>query len=113
VIDPLSRLPEAKIYAVYLQEALLQAEDIYISTTPYAEETSDPQIFQMKTDIPEMCNRSRSLDLLRFLLEGFQRWYLKSTEWLFYSLKRLFAANQPSVIYTRTRLGQTGTYGDI
>ena len=31
----------------------LQAEDIYISTTPYAEETSDPQIIQVKTDISE------------------------------------------------------------
>ena len=53
VIDPLSWIPEAKIYAVHLQKALLQAEDIYISTTPYAEETSDPQIIQMKTDISE------------------------------------------------------------
>lgn len=53
VIDSLSRIPEAKIYAVHLQKALLQAEDIYISTTPYAEETSDPQIIQMKTDISE------------------------------------------------------------
>ena len=53
VIDPLSRISEAKIYASYLQNALLQAEDIYISTTPYAEETSDPQIIQMKTDISE------------------------------------------------------------
>lgn len=53
VIDPLSWIPEAKIYAVHLQKALLQAEDIYILTTPYAEETSDPQIIQMKTDISE------------------------------------------------------------
>ena len=53
VIDPLSWIPEAKIYAVHLQKALLQAEDIYISTTPYAEETSDPQIIQVKTAISE------------------------------------------------------------
>ena len=53
VIDSLYRIPEAKIYAVHLQKALLQAEDIYILTTPYAEETSDPQIIQMKTDISE------------------------------------------------------------
>lgn len=53
VIDPLSRIPEAKNYAACLQDALLQAEEIYISTTPYAEETSDPQIIQMKTDISE------------------------------------------------------------
>lgn len=53
VIDPLSRIPEAKVYAAYLQEALLKAEDLYISTTPYAEETSDAKIIQMKIDIPE------------------------------------------------------------
>ena len=53
VIDPLSRIPEAKIYDKKKKKALLQAEDIYISTTPYAEETSDPQIIQMKTDISE------------------------------------------------------------
>ena len=53
VIEPLSRIPAAKIYASHLQNALLQAEEIYISTTPYAEETSDPQIIQIKTDISE------------------------------------------------------------
>lgn len=53
VIDPLSRIPDAKIYASHLQNALLRAEDIYISSTPYAGETSDPQIIQMKTDISE------------------------------------------------------------
>ena len=53
VIDPLSRISDAKIYASYLQEALLQAEDIYISTTPYAVETADPQVIQMKIDISE------------------------------------------------------------
>ena len=53
VIDPLSQIPAAKIYALHLQNALLQAEDIYISTTPYAEETADPQIIQMKIDVLE------------------------------------------------------------
>lgn len=52
VIDPLSRIPDAKIYASYLQDALMQAEEIYISTTLYAEETPDPKIIQMKVDIP-------------------------------------------------------------
>lgn len=54
VIDPLLRIPDAKIYASHLQNGLLQAEEIYISTTPYAEETADPQIIQMKMDMPEM-----------------------------------------------------------
>lgn len=53
VIDPLLRIPDAKIYASHLQNGLLQAEEIYISTTPYAEETSDAKIIQMKTDIAE------------------------------------------------------------
>lgn len=53
VIDPLAQIPAAKIYALHLQNALLQAEEIYISTTPYAEETSDPKIIKMKIDIPE------------------------------------------------------------
>ena len=49
VIDPLSRISDAKIYASYLQNALLQAEEIYISTTPY-QEASDSKIIQLKTD---------------------------------------------------------------
>lgn len=62
VIDPLAQIPAAKIYALHLQ-----TEEIYISTTPYAEETSDSKIIQMKTDIAETRNRSRSIDLLRLL----------------------------------------------
>ena len=50
VIDPLDRIPLAKPYAEQLQKALLEAEEIYINTTPYAEETEDPKIIQFKTD---------------------------------------------------------------
>ena len=54
VIDPPSRIPDAKIYASHLQNALLRAEDIYISSTPYADDTSDPLIIQLNMDIPEI-----------------------------------------------------------
>lgn len=50
VIDPLDRIPLAKPYAEQLQKALLEAEEIYINTTPYAEETENPKIIQFKTD---------------------------------------------------------------
>ena len=50
VIDPLDRIPLAKPYAQQLQTALLEAEEIYINTTPYAEETEDPKIIQIKVD---------------------------------------------------------------
>ena len=50
VIDPLEGIPLARSYAQKLQKALLEAEEIYITTTPYAEETDDPKIIQIKTD---------------------------------------------------------------
>ena len=50
VIDPLDRIPLAKPYAEQLQKALLEAEEIYINTTPYAEETEYPKIIQLQTD---------------------------------------------------------------
>lgn len=50
VIDPLDQIPLARSYAEQLQKALLEAEEIYISTTPYAEETEDPKIIQIKVD---------------------------------------------------------------
>ncbi len=50
VIDPLERIPLAAPYAQRLQRALLEAEELYISTTPYAEKTEDPKIIQIKTD---------------------------------------------------------------
>ena len=50
VIDPLDQIPLARPYAQKLQNALLEAEEIYITTAPYAEETDDPKITQLKTD---------------------------------------------------------------
>ena len=50
VIDPLEHIPLAAPYAQRLQRALLEAEEIYISTTPYAEKTEDSKIIQIKTD---------------------------------------------------------------
>lgn len=50
VIDPLDQIPLARPYVQKLQKALLEAEEIYITTTPYAEETDDPKIIQIKTD---------------------------------------------------------------
>ena len=50
VIDPLEHIPLAAPYAQQLQRALLEAEEIYIATTPYAEKAEDPKIIQIKTD---------------------------------------------------------------
>ena len=50
VIAPLDRIPLAVPAARQLKAALLEAEEIYITTTPYAEETDDPKIIQIKTD---------------------------------------------------------------
>lgn len=50
VIDPLERISHARPYAQQLQNALLEAEELYIASTPYAEETGNPRIIQIKTD---------------------------------------------------------------
>ena len=50
VIDPLEHIPLAVPYARQLKAALLESEEIYITTTPYTEETDDPKIIQIKTD---------------------------------------------------------------
>ena len=50
VIDPLERIPLAIPYSRHLKKALLEAEEIYITTAPYVEETDDPRIIQIKTD---------------------------------------------------------------
>ena len=49
VIDPLDRIPLANPYAKQLKNALLEAEEIYITTASYVEETDDPKIIQIKT----------------------------------------------------------------
>ena len=51
VIEPLERIPLAMPHANHLKAALLEAENIYIETTPYTEETDDPRIIQLKTDV--------------------------------------------------------------
>ena len=50
VIDPLERIPFTTPYTKQLKKALLEAEEIYITTAPYVEETDDPRIIQIKTD---------------------------------------------------------------
>ena len=50
VIDSLEHIPLAMPYANQLKNALLEAEEIYITTTPYTEGTDDPKIIQIKTD---------------------------------------------------------------
>ena len=50
VIDPLEHIPLAMPYANQLKNALLEAEEIYITTTPYTEGTDDPKTIQIKTD---------------------------------------------------------------
>ena len=52
VIDPLEKIPLAAPQARKLHEAMREAEDIYIKTTAYFEETEDAKIVRMKTDLP-------------------------------------------------------------
>ncbi len=52
VIDPLEKIPLAAPQARKLHEAMREAEDIYIKTTAYFEETEDSQIVRLKTDVP-------------------------------------------------------------
>lgn len=50
VIDPLEQIPAAEHILETLQDALLDAEEIYIETTPYLEETADSKILEFKID---------------------------------------------------------------
>ena len=52
VIDPLEKIPLAAPQSRKLRAAMREAEDIYIKTTAYFEETEDAQIVQLKTDSP-------------------------------------------------------------
>ena len=49
-IEPLNKIPLAAQISKSLQAALLKAEDIYIKTTPYLEETADSKILELKID---------------------------------------------------------------
>lgn len=53
VIDPLEQIPVAEHILETLQDALLEAEEIYIETTPYLEETADSKILKLKIDTQE------------------------------------------------------------
>ncbi len=48
VIDPLERIPLAVPYAQRLKSSLLEAEEIYITSSPCTEETNDSRIIQIK-----------------------------------------------------------------
>ena len=50
VIDPLEQIQAAEHILETLQDALLEAEEIYIETTPYLEETADSKILKFKID---------------------------------------------------------------
>ena len=54
VIDPLEKIPAAAKYAQTLHDALLEAEDIYIDTSPY--EVSE----RTEAEIVDISNISRS-----------------------------------------------------
>lgn len=53
VIDPLEQIPVAEHILETLQDALLEAEEIYIETTLYLEETADSKILKLKIDTQE------------------------------------------------------------
>lgn len=50
VIDPLEQIPEAKKIAKSLHTALLEAEEIYIDSTPYFEESDASSIIKLYED---------------------------------------------------------------
>lgn len=52
VICPLEQISLLRPYTQILRDALLTAEDIYIDTSPYCEETDRPRIVELKTDKP-------------------------------------------------------------
>ena len=52
VIDPLEKIPLAAPQAGKLRAAVREAEEVYIKTTAYFEETEDAQIVRLKTDVP-------------------------------------------------------------
>lgn len=49
-IDPLEQNPSANQIAKSLQDALLEAEEIYIDTTPYIKDSTTAQIIELNTD---------------------------------------------------------------
>lgn len=49
-IDPLEQIPSAKQITKSLQDALLEAEEIYIDTTPYTETSDAAKIIELHMD---------------------------------------------------------------
>lgn len=50
-INPLEQISEAEQISKSLKDALIEAEEIYIKTASYLEETGDPKIVELKVDI--------------------------------------------------------------
>ena len=50
VIEPLEQIPLAWPSAQVLRKALLRAEDIYVASTTYVQETEDPQVVELHAD---------------------------------------------------------------
>lgn len=50
-LETLDKIPMAAQISKSLQVALLEAEEIYIETTPYLEEAADSKILEFKIDI--------------------------------------------------------------
>ena len=48
VIEPLEQIPLAWPSAQVLRKALLRAEDIYVASTTYVQETEDPQGVELR-----------------------------------------------------------------
>ena len=51
-IAPLGKIPEARPFVRILQSALLEAEQLYIDTTPYLEPAKDMNVIGLKLDCP-------------------------------------------------------------
>ena len=49
-IDSLEKIPAAEHISQSLQAALLEAEEIYIETAPYLDESEDSKIPELKID---------------------------------------------------------------
>lgn len=50
VVDDLEKIPLAYLSAKKLQAALLEAEEIYVETTSYLEESASSKIIKLKID---------------------------------------------------------------
>ena len=51
-ITSLEHIPQARPAIRLLHNAMLQAENIYIDGTPYAERSDDPRLIRLQSDTP-------------------------------------------------------------